>query len=281
MTQRRLPVLLMAALIGASTLSADLAAAQTPLPMEEDPLDDRSRRRLDRMEKVLRELRSVVFQGRDTGRPVVVQFSETEVLLQGLMTRVGDLEASLQRLNGTNETLTFELSQARRQVDQLQADNAQIMERLRAVEALLAEEQAAASDAQAAATEDPAAAFGRARQLMLDGDYDGAETAFQRFVQHHGETEQGAEARYWLGKTLTARGAHSDAAGAYIGAIRGWPKTAWAPDAVVELSRALVALKRPEDACKTLGEFDKRYPKAPPAVAGRAASTRAQAKCGA
>ena len=63
------------ALIGGSTLAlaAQTAFAQTPMPMEEDPLDDRSRKRLDRMEKVVRELRAIVFQGRDTGQPVVVQ----------------------------------------------------------------------------------------------------------------------------------------------------------------------------------------------------------------
>ena len=50
------------------------------------------------------------------------------------------------------------------------------------------------------------------------------------------------EARYWLGETLFVREAYGDAAGAYIGAIRGWPQTAWAPEAVVELSRSLIAL---------------------------------------
>jgi hypothetical protein len=41
------------------------AFAQTPIL--DDPLDDRSKRRLDNMEKVMRELRAIVFQGRDTG----------------------------------------------------------------------------------------------------------------------------------------------------------------------------------------------------------------------
>ena len=44
---------------------------------------------------------------------------------------------------------------------------------------------------------------------------------------------------------LLDRGDWADAASAYIGAIRGWPQTAWAPDAVVDLARALVAWKKP------------------------------------
>jgi len=116
---------------------------------------------------------------------------------------------------------------------------------------------------------------------MLDGDYDSAESAFGAFVKRYGDTAKGPEARYWLGKTLSVRGANADAAGAFIGAIRGWPKTTWAPDAVLELSRALVALKKPEDACQTLGELSRRYPKAPASVMTRAQTVRAQAKCAA
>ena len=77
------------------------------------------------------------------------------------------------------------------------------------------------------------------------------------------------------------RGANADAAGAFIGAIRGWPRTSWAPDATLELSRSLVALKKPADACQTLDELARRYPKAPAAVMTRAQAVRIQAKCAA
>ena len=42
-----------------------------------------------------------------------------------------------------------------------------------------------------------------------------------------------------------------------------------------------MALKKPADACKALAEFDKRYPKAAPAVKGRAQAAKTQAKCSA
>src|SRR3990167_10441183 len=80
--------------------------SQTPMP---DPLDDRSVRRLERMEKVVRELRSIVFQGRDSGKPVVVQPADTEGQLQGLAQRIVDLEETLTSLNRQNEAATFEL----------------------------------------------------------------------------------------------------------------------------------------------------------------------------
>jgi tol-pal system protein YbgF len=274
------PVLALLLMAGAAPVFA-----QTPMG---DPLDARDARRLDKMEQLLRELRAIVYQGRDSGKPVVVQPAETDYQLQELTRRLADLEQSLTRVNGALETSNHDLMIARRDIDALKA------------EAKAQAEKLAAAQAQAAATVAPAPtetaptpglagppaataseSFAQARQLMLGGDYDGAEAAFSDYVARYGDSPKGPEARYWLGKTLTARSAYADAAGAYIGAIRGWPQTSWAPDAVVELSRALIQLKKPADACQTLGELARRYPKAPPAVLSRAASARTQAKCAA
>jgi tol-pal system protein YbgF len=261
------------------------ALAQTPMP---DPLDDRSVKRVERMEKVVRELRAIVFQGRDTGKPVVVQPAETDAQIATLGERIGDLEQTLQKLNGQNETLTHDLDQARRAGAEQKARNEALETRLATLEKRLADMDAAALQATQAAAEvpappappaDPAVAFKAARQLLLDGDYANAEGAFSAYVANYPDTARTPEARYWLGETLFVREAYGDAAGAYLGAVRGWPQTGWAPDATLKLSRSLVALKKPADACKTLDELAKRYPKAPPAVISRAASTRVAAKC--
>ena len=268
-------------------MGAATAWSQTPMP---DPLDDRSVRRLEKMEKVVRELRSIVFQGRDSGKPVAVMPAETDSQIAALTNRVADLEETLTRLNGANETLTFQLEQAQKALATSEAANRALGDRLAALEGRTTQIEAAAATAAAGPTEeeeaaadvgDPAADFAKARQFMLDGDYDAAEAAFSAFVKRYGDTEKGPEARYWLGKTLSVRGANAEAAGAFIGAIRGWPRTSWAPDATLELSRALVALKKPADACQTLGELGRRYPKAPTAVLTRAQAVRAQAKCAA
>lgn len=264
-------------------LAGGAAWSQTPMP---DPLDDRSVKRLEKMEKVVRELRSIVFQGRDSGKPVVVQPADTEGQLQGLAQRIVDLEETLTALNRQNEAATFELEQTRRALTDSQAANRALADRLTALEArtgkIEADAQAVVEDEAAAEAEgDPDVDFAAARKLMLDGDYDSAYVAFDRFVKQYGDTPRGAEGRYWLGKTLSVRGDHGGAAGAYIGAIRGWPKTTWAPDAVLELSRSLIALKKPADACQTLDELARRYPKAPAGVLNRAQAARVQAKCAA
>jgi tol-pal system protein YbgF len=266
----------------ALALVAGTAIAQTPM----DPLDARDARRLDRMEQVMRELRSIVFQGRDSGKPVVVQPAETDYQLQELTRRMSDLEQALMRLNGEIETVTRDLDLAKRDNAALRDQNAALTAKVSSLEQAaapppaeggLATDTGPVGPPPASASE----AFSQARQLMLSGDYNAAEGAFRDYVADHGDTQRAPEARYWLGKTLTSRGAHAEAASNYIGAIRGWPQTSWAPDAVVELARSLVALKKNTEACQTLSELANRYPKAPKAVQTRAAAARTQAKCAA
>ena len=278
---------LMAAAAGLVLVAAPVALSQTPM---EDPLDARDAKRVDRMEKVVRELRDIVFKAQRTGAPVVVQPADTDARMADLANRVGDLEQSLTRLNGSIEAATHEADVAKRESAALSAQVKALTERLAAAEQKVAEAATAAAPAPAAEEAPPppagadqraaaADAFAQARQLMLSGDYDGAETAFSGFVTAYPDDPKTPEARYWWGKTLSVRGAHANAASAYIGAIRGWPKTGWAPDAVVELSRSLIALKKPADACQTLAELGRRYPKAPAPVMARAAAARTQAKC--
>jgi tol-pal system protein YbgF len=280
-------------LLGAAAAIALIAAppftsavAQTSM---DDPLDARDAKRLDRMEKVVRELRDIVFKAQKTGQPVVVEPADTDARMADLSTKISDLEGSLTKLNGSLEVTAHELDQARHENTALHAQVKALSDRLSADEQKAAELAAAAAAAPPPAPEPPpppadpkaaaADAFTKARQLMLSGDYDTAETAFSDYVTTYPDTPRTPEARYWWGKTLAVRGDYVKAAGAFIGAIRGWPQTAWAPDAVVELARSLVQLKKPTDACQTLTELGRKYPKAPAAVVTRAATVRLQAKC--
>lgn len=282
MTLRRLALASAAVL---TLVSSGPAFAQTPI----DPLDARDARRLDRMEQVMRELRSIVFQGRDSGKPVVVQPAETDYQLQELTRRIADLEQALTRVNGQLETTNHDLQLAKRDAEALKRDNKALADRLGGVEQRQvapapegpSPDLAGGSSGGSAPVQTASEAFTAARQLMLSGDYTGAEGAFRDYADRYDTSAKAPEARYWLGKTLAARGANADAAQAYIAAIRGWPATAWAPDATVELARSLIAIRKPADSCQILGEFDLRYPKATPAVKGRAAAARTQAKCGA
>lgn len=261
-------------------LAAAPVAAQTPM---DDPLDARDARRVERMEKVVRELRDIVFKAQKTGAPVVVQPADTDQRMMDLSNRISDLEQTLRRINGTMETTGHELQVTKRENTALKAQVQALAEKLAA-----AEQKVAALEAPPPPPEPPpepekkptaSEAFAAARALLTSGDNAGAEAAFEAYIADFPEGPRNAEARYWLGKSQTARGAHARAATAYIGSIRNWPQTSWAPDAVVELARSLIALKKTEDACTTLSELPKRYPKASAAVTNRAKAASTQAKC--
>ncbi len=261
--------------------TAGPAVSQTPM---EDPLDVRDAKRVDRMEKVIRELRAIVFQLRDTGKPVVVQPADTDARMSEFAIKLGDLEGALRGVNGSLEGATRDADQAKRENAALRAQLKGLNDRLAAAEQKLIAAQVpppptAAEEAAASPPGDPGKDFATARQLMLSGDYDAAEQAFAAYVANYPDGPRAPEASFWWGKTLAARKAYAESARAYITAIRGWPQTPWAPEAVVELAKSLAALKKPADACQTLDEFTRRYPKAPPAMAGRATALRAQAKC--
>jgi tol-pal system protein YbgF len=270
-----------AAALGVVLVAAPVAA-QTQI---DESLTRRDARRLDNMEKVVREMRDIVFKGRDTGKPVEVEAAGTGARIDDLTGRLNDLEQSLTRIHGTLETTAHQLDVARKANADLQAQVKALSDKLADLEqkqaAPAAAEGGGPDEAQAAAPArgDPDKAFADARKLMLGGDYDGAEAAFHDYVQAYPDAPKTPEARYWWGKTLSVKGAHAQAATAYIGAIRGWPATSWAPDAVVELARELVALKKAPDACEALAELPKHYAKATASVKARAEKVKTQAKC--
>ena len=289
-------------LFGIALIASAPAFAQTPL----DPLDDRSARRLDNMEKVLREMRAIVFQGRETGKPVVVEPSDTEAQLASINEKLNDLSATLTRINGQLEVTSHALDQAQHEADSLREENGAIKDRLTRLEQKLeamTSASAASPDANSAPASaagglalnadrgaaqgappmtapDPTGAFVTARRAYAARDFATAETGFRDYIDHFGDTPRAPEAHYWLGKTLMERQDYADAAAAEVAAIRQWPQTFWAPDAVLDLSRSLIALDRPADACQTLAELQRRYPKATPTVRNAAAAARREAQCG-
>ncbi len=266
----------------ALTLCAAHVAAQTAL---DDPLDDRSAKRLDRMEKVVRELRAIVFQGRDTGHPVVVQPADTDSRLASMSDRLSDAQQAISKLNGELEVVRHDLDDSRQQASDLKAANAVLQAKITALEAAPQPQSAPPPLSGPGPGADPAPAspssqLNSAEAAVREGDFATAEPALRDYVDHFGDGPRGPEAKFYLAKALMARHEWADAATAQIGAVRGWPKTRWAPEAVVDLSKSLVALKKPADACQALDELARRYPKPSPEVIRDAADLRTRAKCG-
>lgn len=275
----RVPLLLGAGAI-ALTLSAGPVLAQVSL--DEPALKESDAKRVDRLEKAVKELRAIVFQGRETGQPVVVQPADAQGQVQRLSDRLTDIDETLAKLNGQIEVIRHDLDQSRRDANDLRAANA----RLETEVSDLQKAAAAAAAAKAAPPPPPAPVsapdtLASAQAALAQGDMSGAEAGFRNVLALDPDGPSAPEARYGLARTLIARQDWPEAATADIGAIRGWPQTRWAPLAVIDLSRALIAMSKPDDACSALAQIPRHYPKATPAVLKDAQRLKLQAKCGA
>ena len=314
MTARR--PLKAALLLGAALLIATPAGAQQ---------DDR---RVQRLEQQVKELRSIVFQGRDTGQPVVVKPAGPDPDVVALGQKVDEQNERIRTLIGQIETLQHDLDESRRTTEQLKADadtrGHAVDDRLGRLEAQNATGGVAPSAAagqagtppslplvalpltprqvrSAALTQSayagdasqfggptgaapPAAgdAFQASYKKLTDADYPGAQAGFEGWLAAKPSSPRAGEARYYVGQSLYMRENYADAARAYAQALRGWPKTKWAPEATVKLAQSLAQVNDSGHACAALAEFDRRYGKdALPATKARAKTTRAAAKCGA
>lgn len=270
---------------GVALIGGVVAAQTVPAPAIEW-----NERRLERLERNVRKLEHALTQRNAAGAPASLLEPDPEVV--ALMSRVdlldrrlGDLEATLMRVNGELESAAGELDRAGRA-------NRELQNRLEALTRRVAElEAAAAAAAEAAAADAPPQPhsptgadrgdYDAAMQLMLDGDYAGARRAFEVFVVTWPESEQLAEANYRLGETRYIADDMAGAAQAYAAALRGWPRADWAGDATVKLAAALHATERGPQACQALAEFGRRYAeRSPGAVRNRATALARTARCG-
>jgi tol-pal system protein YbgF len=277
--------LLSSALAVAAALCIGTAALAQDASQEES-----NRRRLDRIEKQLNEVRQIVLQAHATGAPVEIKEAGPDPQVTALQGKLDDMEQTLRGLTGQFETLSHALDLAKADAAAAHAQAAALSDRLDRLEKQVAAQTAPPSaplaggppDAGARPPSSPdeaKAAYAHARQLLLDGDYPAASAAFQDYVDRYADTPSATPARYWLGETKYIQDDYAGAAAAYLGAIRGWPQTAWAPEAVVKLSLSLAALHKNAEACGALAELDRRYPRAPPATKARAAAAREKIKC--
>jgi TolA-binding protein len=247
------------------------ASAQTQDP---PPGIEWDKKRLERLERNVRRLERAIGQFNENGEPLIIQPDPETVALQGqvevLSRRVSDLEETLRRVNGQLEQNQFDFERSQRAL----SDRIATLEsRLGAAEEALA--------VPTSATGDSKADFDAAMQMMMAGEYAAAARAWEAYVQVWPQAPETAEAWYRLGETRYIGSDGAGAAAAYATALKGWPRTRWAPDATAKLAASLADLGRNREACAAVGEFDRRYASAAAAaVKARAASTRTKAQCG-
>ena len=239
-------------------LIAGGAVAQQAAPNIMQPIEW-DKRRLEQLDRNVRRLERALTQRNAAGEPVLVEPDPEVVTLQGqfglMNQRLEDLEATVRRINGDNERLTFQLDEAQR-------DTAALRARLLDAEARIEKlETAAELNAPIEAhspTGDAAQYLAAAVQLMSSDRARGAR-ALETVVAAWPDTPQAREANSRLGDI---RASSNDKAGAvpfYAAALKDWPRIGWAADTTLKLAEAPFATNRKTQGCAALGEFTRRY----------------------
>ncbi|WP_174301193.1 tol-pal system protein YbgF [Caulobacter sp. S45] len=88
-------------------------------------------RRLDQLEKQVRELRAIVFQGRDTGQPVEVRPAGPDPAVTALEQRFDGVDETIRQIKGQSEELTHETEESRQSVAAMHDQNGQLQAQLK------------------------------------------------------------------------------------------------------------------------------------------------------
>lgn len=100
-------------------------------------------------------------------------------------------------------------------------------------------------------------------EKMLRRQFNAAEAGFKKFLSAYPKNKLASNAQYWLGETYYARRQYKRAAKAFLTGYKKHNKSSKAPDYLVKLGMTLARLGQKKQACATLLEAGKRYPKSP------------------
>ncbi len=137
----------------------------------------------------------------------------------------------------------------------------------------------AAAPAQVASLGDPGADYERAYAAILAGDYVLAEASFRSFIGAFPSDQRVADAQYWLGESLFARGQYRDAADEFLAGYKAYPQSGKAADTLLKLGLSLAGLGERDAACSTYAEVLKKYPNSSNALRQRVQTEQAVARC--
>jgi tol-pal system protein YbgF len=118
-----------------------------------------------------------------------------------------------------------------------------------------------------------------AYQAILSGDYAIAEGRLRMFLGLHPQSALAADAQYWLGESLYARGMYREAADAFLTGYNNYPNSPKAPDSMLKLGLSLAGLGEKAAACSTYAETLRNYPSASNALLQRVRVEQTSAGC--
>lgn len=125
-----------------------------------------------------------------------------------------------------------------------------------------------------------ASQYDAAMNLMSRAQYDEAAAGFRSYADANpDDTELAPQAIYWVGNISFIRQDYAGAARTFAEAIKKYPKSTRAPDAMFKLAQSFMAMGQKSEGCTTLAQIRTRYPNAGAQTLSNAATLRKTA-CG-
>jgi tol-pal system protein YbgF len=102
--------------------------------------------------------------------------------------------------------------------------------------------------------------YDAAYRQFVSGDYAGARSQFQTFLEHHPQSNLAPSAAYWIGNAHYALRDYQQAIAAQRNLITRYPDSAKVPDAMLNIASSQTELADKKAAKQTLEELIARYP---------------------
>lgn len=126
----------------------------------------------------------------------------------------------------------------------------------------------------------PREQYNFAFSLLFKHDYQGAEAAFNAFLEQHPSNGFASNAQYWLGETHYVRKQFEQAAVAFASGYQKYPEGKKAPDSLLKLAMALAKMAQTEQACLAFQQLNTAFPAASKKLLKRARSEERKIGCG-
>lgn len=204
--------------------------------------------------------------------------------LLDLYNQVQALQSEVNKLRGRLDTQKHMLEEMQQRQKDLYADIDKRLQELKSSEQATATDDAEQVDAempaadgeQTAATDEPAAdtvqgadvavdnnearkAYDNAFNLLKNGKYSEATTAFQQFLQKYPDSDFTDNAHYWLGEAHYVMGNFDKAIGAYQQLLNDYPNSAKAPHALLKIGYSQQEMGNVDQARQTLENVRSKY----------------------
>ncbi len=126
---------------------------------------------------------------------------------------------------------------------------------------------------------EPEKAYEEAYTYIRNGKYNDAALKFKAFLDKYPNNKLSSNAQYWLAETYYVRGKYTEAAKLFAKGYEQYPKSSKTADNLLKLGLSLSKKGNKKDACLTLSQLEKEFPKKTGIIMQRSLQEKKRLEC--